>query len=144
VQVVVRRFDSTDITAKGKILYGLAHFGAATGADTSGRREVEAAVQARIQALPNLFVTAIDAVRAGSGWNVRAEVVGPRVPTPEEIRGVERHVGASLGATVALSLRARVDLVVTGTHYEALGQEHAADVHGAAGGNAAPARPPGP
>jgi hypothetical protein len=123
VQVVVRRIDSTDMTAKGKILYGAAHFGAATSQEAGRRREVEEAVRARIEALPNLFVTAIDAVHAGSGWSVRAEAVGPRVPTPEEIRGVERQAGRSLGETVQLSLRARIDLMVTGARYETLGGE---------------------
>jgi uncharacterized membrane protein len=123
VKVVVRRIDSTDITAKGKILYGAAHFGEVTGEEARRRRLVEETVQARIEAMPNLFVTAIDAVRAGSGWSVRAEAVGPRVPSPEEIRGVERHAGRSVGEPIQLSLRAQVDLMVTGTRYEALGEE---------------------
>lgn len=120
LQVVVRRIDSTDITAKGKILYGAAHFGDREAAGR--RREVEEVVRARIEALPNLFVTAIDAVRAGSGWSVRAEAVGPRVPTPEEVRGVERQAGRDLGEAVQLSLRARIDLMVTGTRYETIGE----------------------
>ena len=120
LQVVVRRIDSTDITAKGKILYGAAHFG--DREEAGRRREAEEVVRARIEALPNLFVTAIDAVRAGTGWSVRAEAVGPRVPTPEEVRGVERQAGRSLGETVQLSLRARIDLMVTGTRYETLGE----------------------
>lgn len=121
VQVVIRRIDSTDITAKGKILYGAAHFDDATHAEASRRQLVEETVRARIESMPDLFVTAIDAVRAGSGWSVRAEAVGPRVPTPEEIRGVERRAGESLGEPIQLSLRAQVDLMVTSTRYEALG-----------------------
>jgi hypothetical protein len=68
VQVVIRRVDSTDLTAKGKILYGAAHLGDATDAEVQRRQLVEQAVRERIEALPDLFVTAIDAVRAGSGW----------------------------------------------------------------------------
>lgn len=121
VQMVVRRIDSTDITAKGKILYGAAHFG--DRGEAGRRHEVEAEVRARIEALPNLFVTAIDAVRAGLGWSVRAEAVGPRVPTPQDVRGVERQAGRVLGEAVQLSLRARIDLMVTGTRYATLGAE---------------------
>jgi uncharacterized hydrophobic protein (TIGR00271 family) len=123
VKVVVRRIDSTDITAKGKILYGAAHFGEVTGEEARRRQLVEETVRARIEAVPNLFVTAIDAVRAGSGWSVRAEAVGPRVPSPEEIRGVERRAGRSVGEPIQVSLRAQVDLMVTGTRYEALGEQ---------------------
>jgi uncharacterized hydrophobic protein (TIGR00271 family) len=121
VQVVVRRIDSTDITGKGKILFGAAHFGKTTEEEAARRRLVEAGVRAGLEALPNLFVTAIDAVRAGSGWGVRAEAVGPRVPTPAEIRDVEKRAGKSLGEPVQLSVRAQVDVMVTGGGYAAIG-----------------------
>ena len=52
---------------------------------------------------------------------MRAEAVGPRVPTPEEIRTVERNAGKSAGEKIQLSLRAQVDLMVTGGGYESLG-----------------------
>ena len=120
VQVVVRRVDSTDITRKGKIPYGAAHFGKTTGAEAARRKRVEDDVRAGIEGAPNLHVTAIDAVRAGTGWSVRAEAVGPRVPTPAEIRDVERRAGKSLGEPVQLSLRALVDVMVTGTGYAAI------------------------
>ena len=122
VQVVVRRIDSTDITAKGKILYGAAHFGVVAEEEAQRRKRVEDDVRAGVEVVRGLFVTAIDAVRAGSGWGVRAEVVGPRVPTPEEIRGVEKRAARSVGEPVQLSVRARVDLMVTRSGYEALGE----------------------
>jgi hypothetical protein len=121
VRVVIRRVDSTDVTVKGRILFGAAHFGDETEAEAATRTRVEEAVRARIQALPSLFVTAIDAIRAQPGWSVRAEVVGPRVPTPAEVRAIELREGKRLGEPVRLSLRARVDLMVTGTGFEALG-----------------------
>jgi hypothetical protein len=120
LQVVIRRIDSRDITAKGKILFGAAHFDDVTGAEAERRQAVEDAARERIEAIPNLFVTAIDAVRAGPAWSVRAEAVGPRVPTPEEIRTVERSAGKTVGETVRVSLRAQVDLMVTGGGYESL------------------------
>jgi uncharacterized hydrophobic protein (TIGR00271 family) len=121
LRVVVRRVDSTDLTSKGRILYGAAHFGTRSEAQRERQTEIEESVRARIEALPNLFVTAIDAVRSERGWAVRAEVVGPRVPTPAEIRGVEKESGAKLEEPIALSVRASTDIVVTGTRYEALG-----------------------
>jgi hypothetical protein len=127
LRVVVRRVDSTDVTAKGRILYGASHFAAATPEEVASRTRVEGSVLARIQALPNLFVTAIDAVRAGPGWNVRAEVVGPRVPSPQDVHAIETSAGKSLGEPVSLSLRARVDLRVTGSRYEALGDVRLSD-----------------
>jgi uncharacterized hydrophobic protein (TIGR00271 family) len=122
VQVVVRRIDSTDITAKGKILYGAAHFGAVGEAEAQRRQRVEDEVRQGVEAMAGLFVTAIDAVRAGAGWGVRAEVVGPRVPTPAEIRGVEKRAAGKAGEPVQLSVRAQVDVVVNRSGYQALGE----------------------
>jgi hypothetical protein len=127
LRVVVRRVDSTDVTAKGRILYGASHFAAETPEEVASRTRVEESVRARIQALPDLFVTAIDAVRAGPGWNVRAEVVGPRVPSPQDVHAIETSAGRSLGEPVSVSLRARVDLRVTGSRYEALGDVKLSD-----------------
>ena len=53
---------------------------------------------------------------------VRAEVVGPRVPTPAQVRGVEQQARKSLGEAVHLSVRARVDVVVTNARYKDLGE----------------------
>ena len=41
LRVVIRRVDSTDITAKGRILYGAAHFGKATPEEVASRTRVE-------------------------------------------------------------------------------------------------------
>jgi uncharacterized hydrophobic protein (TIGR00271 family) len=123
LRVVVRRVDSRDITPKGRILYGAAHFALETDEERGRRASVEEKVRGQIQALPELFVTALDAVRAGSGWAVRAEVVGPRIPTPAEVRAVEKVAGRMLGEPVTLSVRASTDIVVTGTRYEPLGAE---------------------
>ncbi len=121
LRVVVRRVDSTDVTSKGRILYGAAHFSEMTPEQAAKQREIEDSVRARIQALPNLFVTAIDAVRAEPGWAVRAEAVGPRVPTPAEVREIEKEATRSSGEPIGVSLRASTDIVVTGTRYEPIG-----------------------
>ena len=53
---------------------------------------------------------------------MRAEVVGPRVPTPEQVRGFEKQVSREIGEPVQLALRAQVDVMVTGKRYRALGK----------------------
>jgi uncharacterized hydrophobic protein (TIGR00271 family) len=127
LRVVVRRVDSRDFTDKGRILFGAAHLGDLTDEARARGRAVEEAVRGGIQARPDLFVTAIDAVPAGRGWAVRAEVVGPRVPTPAEVRGVEKAAAAGLGEPVAISLRASTDVVVTGARYEPLSADRPAE-----------------
>jgi hypothetical protein len=79
-------------------------------------------VQSRLEHIPNRFVTAIDAVRRESRWDVRAEVVAPKVPTPAEIRRSEQEVSKAVGEPVALTVRARTDVVVTGEQYQSVEQ----------------------
>jgi uncharacterized hydrophobic protein (TIGR00271 family) len=117
VRVVVRMAPSMDITSKGQILFGEAHLGDASADEVQQRRTVEEAVRHRLESEPDLFVTAIDAIRRAPGWAVRAEVVGPRVPAPSEVHGVEQATATTIGEPVALTVRARTEIVVTGTQY---------------------------
>ncbi len=130
VRVVVRTVDSTDITSKGRILFGEAHFGELTPEQLKRRAAVEAAVRAGLQAVPNTFVTAVDAIeRDEEGkqrWIVRAEAVGVRALTPAEIVKAERSSSAAAGAAIELSVRTRLDLTVTSGGYAPLGGEVAA------------------
>lgn len=121
VRVVVRAVDSTDVTSKGRILFGAAHFASQSPEETALQKRVEDAVRADLDAMPNMFVTAVDAVRGESEWLVRADVVGPRMLTPDEVRKVEQRTAKAVGAKVAISSRSRTDLFVTGEGYSAIG-----------------------
>lgn len=122
VRVVVRRSLSADITAKGHILLGAAHFGAIDEATATAQAVVEEEVRTGLAALPDLFPLAVDAVRNEGGWTVRAEVVGPRVPAPADVRGVESRASRRAAAAVKLSVWARAEAQVTSDHYEAVGE----------------------
>jgi len=124
VRVVVRAAESVDITSKGRVLYGEAHFGAASADEAQRQRTVEKTVRANLQSLPNTFVTAIDAVRREPGWAVRAEVVAPRVLTPDDVHKVEERTAKAIGESVDLEVRARTDVLVTGKEYQAVGDVH--------------------
>lgn len=121
LHVVVRKTMSVDVTAKGRILLGGAHLGVAGEQEEERRRAVETAVRAGITARPNLFATAVDAVRDGDGWKVRAEVSGPQVPTPGEVAAIEQSATKSVGEPVHLSLWARAELQVTADRYAPIG-----------------------
>src|SRR5262249_54742952 len=85
VRVLVRPVDTTDIAAKGRILFGEAHFGEHTPEQAKAQAAVEDAVRANLQKLQYIFVTAVDAIQRENAWLVRAEVVGPRALTPDEV-----------------------------------------------------------
>jgi len=133
LRVVVRRNTTTDLTSKGSILLGEAHFGAATPEEETRRAEAEQAVRSNLEAIPNMFSQAVDAVFRDGGWTVRAEVVGPRMLTPAEVRAVEVRSAKAVGAPVALIVWARTELQVTGQGYEIFGQK----------ADSAPELPPG-
>ena len=74
--------------------------------------------------LPDVFATAVDAVRGDRGWVVRAEVVGPRVPSPKDVRSVEASARGASGEVVSVSLLARAEVVVDAGGYGARGESH--------------------
>lgn len=121
IHVVVRTVDSRDATRKGRILFGESHFGEFTPEQAAAQAAVEDAVRRSLQAAPDTFVLAVDAIRRDDAWLVRAEVVGPRVLTPEEVRGAEKKSATAVGAPVAISVRSSTDLVVTGKGYDPVG-----------------------
>lgn len=126
VRVVVRRTSSTDVTSKGHILLGAAHLGDASEEEEARRGVVEAAVRSQVEAIPDMFATTVDAVRREDGWQVRAEVVGRRVLTSDEVRAAEARSAAALGEPVHLAAWTRAELLVTAEGAQPLGSERAA------------------
>jgi len=122
LHVVVRKTLSVDVTAKGRILLGGAHLGTGDAQEEERRSAVESAVRQAIGARPDLFATAVDAVRAGDGWRVRAEIAAPRVPSPAEVRAIEESSSETAGAPVHLTVLARTELQVTADHYAPVGE----------------------
>jgi uncharacterized hydrophobic protein (TIGR00271 family) len=116
-RLVVRVINSVDISSKGRILLGQAHFGEQPTEEATLQETLEQAAQAGIEQVPNLFVINIDAAKSEAGWAVRAEVVGPRVPSPTEVRTLETTLQKLAGQPVTVSLWARTEVVVTGQRY---------------------------
>jgi uncharacterized hydrophobic protein (TIGR00271 family) len=125
VRVVLRVAETLDLTSKGRVLFGEAHFGAVSAEEVERQRTIEDTVRAALQDLPNTFVTAIDAVHRPSGWGVRADVVAPRVLAPNDVRNVEQRAGKATKETVELTVRSRTDVLVTGKQYRAAGDVRA-------------------
>jgi len=140
VRVIIRTAESVDTTSKGRVLFGEAHFGAASADEAQRQRTVEETVLANLESLPNTFVTAIDAIRGEAGWAVRADVVSPRVLTPNEVHSIEERTAKAIGESVDLSVRARTDVLVTGKQYQAVGDVRLPE--GGAGGPTPEARSP--
>lgn len=105
-----------DVTAKGRILMGRAHFGSLP----EGTSRVEEEIRRAVDKLGDLFATNVDAVSSSGQWNVTAEIVGSRVITNGDVRKVEESVSAVVGKPVKLNAWSRVELMVTDSQNMAL------------------------
>jgi len=103
-RLAVRAITSTDVTAKGRVLFGEAQFGTLTPADRSLQQQLESRGKTELERIANSFVNGIDAAPQGGSWEVRAEVVGARTLQPADVSRVERALGATAGVTVTLSV----------------------------------------
>lgn len=113
IRLLARCQVPVDVAADGRILFGRAHFGPS---DVSAKA-VAAATRRAVNGLANMFVTALDVVRSGDGFQARAEITGTRLITPKEIKEIETRVGAMSGAPVHLAAWSKTDLMVTDTRY---------------------------
>jgi len=115
--LLIRSDDLVDVTSKGRILYGRAHFGNLSAKDKIAQDDLECDVKTEIARFKDMFATNVDAVKRGEGWSVRAEVVGPRVFRPSEVALIEKRVSKATHKEVSLHLWCRVELMVNRNHF---------------------------
>ncbi len=117
VRLLIRSADLTDVSSKGRVLYGKAHFGGLSKEIKATGEALENQVKDEITRIKNMFAPNVDAVPKGDAWSVRAEVVGPRILRPDEVRLIENRLSRSTGKEVDLHVWSHVELVVTGKDY---------------------------
>jgi hypothetical protein len=121
VRLLARVITPVDISSKGNVLLGRAHFAEQTAPMAQRRRSVETDAKKELERIPNLMVTSIDAVESPDGWTVSAEAVGPRVPRPKEISTIETTLKMKTKQPVSLRVWARVEVIVSEKGYSAAG-----------------------
>jgi len=124
MRVVIRRTTTTDISAKGTILFGESHLGDLSADSKKEQAHAETVVRDAIEAMQNCFAPSVDAVLREGGWIVRAEVVAPQALTPQEVRGIENRSAETLAAPVSLTVWPHTEkLQVTSKGYGVLGEK---------------------
>lgn len=108
LRLLVRCQVPTDVTSRGRILSGRAHF----GPPDQGAPKVKELSRQALRAQGQFFVTNLDAVRQKDAWLVRAEVFGPRVMSPPQVRAAEKQVAARVGRPVRIQAWSRAELMV--------------------------------
>ncbi len=119
-RLLLRTIASSDTSSKGRVLFGHAHFGERMPEVMASQSAIEQRARAAIEHSGTFFVTSLDAVPQGTGWAVRAEVVGPQVLTPQHIQHIEQTLSQESGQTVSLTVWARTDLIVTRQRYDSV------------------------
>jgi hypothetical protein len=113
VSLVVRTVSTTDLTSKGRVLLGGAHFEAP---DAEGRLRVaslEAAARRELGKLRQTVGVALDTLEASDSWTVRAQVVAAQSPQPQDVTRIEAALARAVGRPVSLSVWWTSDLIVT-------------------------------
>ena len=122
LRLLIRSEAIIGISSKGRVLYGRAHFGNLTAEEEATRKLIEETTHATIEGIKDMFVTSVDAMRKDDGWAVRAEVFGPRLLSPVEVKAVENKGAQVAGQPVTLDVWARTELVVTSKEYIPIGE----------------------
>lgn len=117
LRLLVRSNDLVDISSKGRILYGKAHYGKLLPDEQKNQQQLELFVKQQLEHIKDMFVPNIDSVQQLDSWSVRAEVVGPRILKPSEIRQVEKRLQKRLGLKIELSVWSKAELMVTNDEY---------------------------
>ncbi|MDY6955136.1 MAG: hypothetical protein SWE60_26840, partial [Thermodesulfobacteriota bacterium] len=120
IRLLLRCSDLVDVTSKGHVLYGKAHFGKLSSDELSLQKRIEKATKEQIESLADMFATNIDAVLKDGQWSVRAEVVGPEIMKPKEVREIERNVSRVVRHQVNLYVWCRSELMVTKEAYSSM------------------------
>jgi uncharacterized hydrophobic protein (TIGR00271 family) len=120
VTLLVRAVTTTDMTAKGRILIGAAHFAALAPEQAALQAKLEDAARAALSALADTLVDGVDAAPEGGGWLVRAETVGTRPPRPADVAAIEKRLAGVASATVSLSVWTSSELIVTRDGYDSV------------------------
>ena len=121
LRLLIRSEALVGVSSKGRVLYGRAHFSNLPEDEKSEQEMIEAETHSAISSIHNMFVASVDAMRKDDAWAVRAEVYGPRVMTPAEIKAAEKRITHSVKQPVQLEVWSRTELVVTGEKYIPLG-----------------------
>ncbi len=113
VALVVRTVSTTDLTSKGRVLLGGAHFDSLDAESRARVSALEAEARRRLAALRQTVVVAIDVVEAADRSTIRAQVAAAQPPQPLEISRVETALARAAGRPVSLSVWWTSDLIVT-------------------------------
>lgn len=117
IHLMVRCLTTVDVDNKGRILYGWSHLGLPTPEEKELRDRIEKAVREEFRRLANIFATNVDAAPKDDNWQVRVEVVGSRIISPNEASNMEKRVSRLVNKPVKIYFWSKAQSMVTPEGY---------------------------
>ena len=118
IRVDIRRISTSEVSAKGPVILGAAHYGALAEEQQQMQAQIESLLTRLIMDKPNFYVQAIDAAPAGEAWTVRGLVAGAKVLSPADIKALQDAVKRELNQQVDLKILSHVELEVGEEGYQ--------------------------
>ncbi|MBV2131643.1 hypothetical protein KRX52_02395 [Pseudomonas sp. MAP12] len=118
IRVDIRRISTIEVSAKGPVILGAAHYGALDEGQRQIQAQIESLLTRSIMDKPHFYVQAIDAAPAGESWIVRGLVAGSNVLSPADIKALQDAVKRELNQQVDLKILSRVELEVGEEGYQ--------------------------
>jgi uncharacterized hydrophobic protein (TIGR00271 family) len=112
ITLLVSATTTSNVTAKGPILLGSAHFVPKTKDELAVQQQLETSGRIYLENFANTFVNGIDAAKFGDGWEVRAEVLSVKVLLPADVEMVEKSLAKIAGTNISLSVLTPSGLIV--------------------------------
>lgn len=117
IHLMVRCLTTVEVDSKGRILYGWSHLGLPTPEQKELRDRIENAARDEFRRLANIFATNVDAAPKDDDWQVRVEVVGSRVISPDEAAGMEKRISRLVKKPVKIYFWSKAQAMVTPDGY---------------------------
>jgi uncharacterized hydrophobic protein (TIGR00271 family) len=120
IHLMVRCLTTVDVDDRGRILYGWSHLGLPTPEQKKIRDQIEKAVRDEFRGLDNIFATNVDAAPKDDKWQVRVEVVGSRVISPNEAARLEKRISRLVDKPVKIYFWSKAQAMVTPGGYSSV------------------------
>jgi uncharacterized hydrophobic protein (TIGR00271 family) len=120
IHLLVRCSVAVDVDTTGRILYGWSHMGKQDPAQKALMARIQGAVREKFRRFSGLFATNVDAAPKDDSWQVRVEVEGARIISPEESAAIEKEVSRELGQKIKIFFWSKSQAMVTPEGYDSV------------------------
>jgi hypothetical protein len=120
LRVLARTVGTVDVSGKGRVLLGRAHIDVSPAEEAARHAKLEKSAREQIEARGNFFVNDLDIVEDNDVMRIRAQVAGPRILSPQEIKTVEARLAKGVDKPVTIAVWWSTDLLVTNEGYNSV------------------------